>query len=123
MGLLGLTFFHNNPNQATLNQIENNIPPDGSYVYDVAFAEWDGISMGNKVSVTIIKDSIYVVYNGIGNLEIKTGEVIDSGIIIKHHSGQWIIANKPDDRNLKEIGGCSGGPSIVDFKTRKYWMC
>ena len=36
------------------------ILPDGEYGFDVAFAEWDGKSMGEKVTVVIQGDSVKV---------------------------------------------------------------
>jgi hypothetical protein len=99
------------------------IPLDGEYRYDIAFTEWDGKSMGEKVTVVIRGDSIKVIYEGDGTLTAEKGEVLDEGTVMKHKSGDWIIARKKEDVNLDEIGGCTGGPAIIDFKNKKYWMC
>ncbi|WP_162052713.1 hypothetical protein [Pontibacter pamirensis] len=99
------------------------IPADGEYRFDVAFAEWEGKSMGEKVTVVIQGDSVKVIYAGDGKLTAKKGEVLDEGIILKHKSGDWIIGRNREDVNLEEIGGCTGGPSMIDFKNKKYWMC
>lgn len=103
---------------------DNEIPPSGTYRFDIAFAEWQGKSMGEKVTVKIDGDSIRVIYEGVGNLSLtEKGEAIDEGKIMKHKSGKWIIGTKESDRNLDEVGGCSGGPAIIDFQDKKYWMC
>lgn len=101
----------------------NEIPPDGKYRYDIAFAEWEGKSMGEKVTVIIQGDSIKIVYEGDGQLtQTKKGDIIDQGLIIKHKSGAWIIGTQ-SDTDVDVYGGCSGGPAIIDFKNKKYWMC
>lgn len=103
---------------------KSELPADGKYRYEVAFAEWDGKSMGEKVTIVIKGDSIQVIYEGDGQLSLaKKGDILDSGIIRKHKSGNWIISQKDDDIYLDEYGGCTGGPSVIDFKKKKYWMC
>ncbi|MDR2205633.1 MAG: hypothetical protein LBE36_05705 [Flavobacteriaceae bacterium] len=97
----------------------NEIPPDGTYRSDVAFAEWEENSMDEKVTVVINGDFIKIIYDG----EIKKGEIIDEGKIMKHKTGEWIIAQNSSDTLLDEIGGCTDGPAIIDFKNKKYWMC
>lgn len=113
--------------QALLPSVEkqsDTIPSDGTYRFDVAFAEWEGKSMGEKVTVVIKGDSIKVVYEGDGNLtNAKKGDVFSKGILVKHKTGVWIIGKSKSDAQVDEIGGCSGGPTIVDFKGRMYWMC
>lgn len=87
-------------------------------------AEWQGKSMGEKVTVIIEGNAVKVLYEGGGGLtSIKKGEIIDQGKIMKHKSGDWIIGSHADDKELEEVGGCTGGPSIIDFKNKKYWMC
>ena len=101
----------------------NETLPNGKYLFDVAFAEFQGKSMGVKVSVIVKDDSVKVIYEGQGELTAEIGEVLDQGMIIKHKSGQWIIGTKESDKTLDEVGGCSGGPAIIDFMNKKYWMC
>ena len=104
--------------------LADTIPPDGTYRFDVAFAEWEGKSMGEKVTVVIKGDSIKVVYEGDGNLtNAKKGDVFSKGILLKHKTGVWIIGKSKSDAQVDEIGGCSGGPTTIDNKSRKYWMC
>jgi hypothetical protein len=102
----------------------NEILPNGKYRFDIAFAEWEGKSMGEKVTVVIDGDLIKVIYEGDGKLTLtKKGEILDQGKIMKHKSGVWIIGNTSTDIQLDEIGGCTGGPAIIDFKNKKFWMC
>jgi hypothetical protein len=102
----------------------NDIPPNGKYRFDMAFAEWQGQSMGEKVTVLINDLSIKVIYEGDGQLtQSKKGEVFEEGKIMKHKSGVWIIGKQPSDAQLDEIGGCTGGPTIIDFENKKYWTC
>lgn len=98
-------------------------PADGDYTYKVAFAEWQGRSQNCTVLVRIKGDSIQVIHNG-GGLSGKKGEVIDSGMIMKHsRTGKWIIAHDKKDRNAKTIGGCTDGPAVIDFDRKVFWLC
>ncbi|NII26930.1 hypothetical protein HB364_17705 [Pseudoflavitalea sp. X16] len=99
-------------------------PKDGTYTYSIAFEEWQGKSLGATCTVVINGDSIKVVHDGTGNLTGKKGDVLSQGIIMKHaKSGKWIVGHSLKDKEAKEIGGCSGGPTIIDFKRKKFWLC
>ncbi|MBL7763841.1 MAG: hypothetical protein JNL23_10490 [Chitinophagaceae bacterium] len=99
-------------------------PANGIYTYSIAFAEWGGKSLGATCTVIIKGDSIKIVHNGKGNLTGNKGDIMDEGIIMKHKkTGKWIIGRKKEDINAKEIGGCSEGPSVIDFKNKKWWSC
>ena len=99
-------------------------PKDGTYTYSIAFEESNGKSLGATCTVVIKGDSIMIIHNGKGNLTGKRGDIIDQGIIMKHiQSGKWIIGHSLKDRSSKEIGGCSDGPSIIDFKHKRFWSC
>ncbi len=102
---------------------KKELPPNGVYKYDMAFAEWGGKSMGVKLEVIIKGDSIKVIYKS-GSLSMtKVGDILSEGVLRKHKSGQWIISTDDEDVNSEEIGGCSGGPTLIDFKTKQYWTC
>jgi hypothetical protein len=99
-------------------------PKDGTYTYSIAFAEWGGKSLGATCIVKVKGDSIKVIDDGKGNLTGNKGDIIDEGIIIKHtKTGKWIIGHSKKDKDAKRIGGCSDGPSIIDFKNKKFWSC
>lgn len=59
-----------------------------------------------------------------GALSGKKGSVIDAGIIMKHvPTGQWIIGHRPGDAHVKDVGGFTEGPSVINFKKKLFWMC
>lgn len=100
----------------------DELPMQGTYNFEAVSAEWNGIKMfevqviigsQNKIRILRIKDQ-----KNVGNFEI-----IDEGVIMKHKSGKWIIGNKSEDAFTDEFGGCSGGPSVIDFEEKKFWMC
>jgi hypothetical protein len=98
------------------------LPKNGTYIYDVAFAEWQGRSLGATVMVEIKDNTIVVKCND--GLSGEKGEIIDSGIIMKHQkTKQWIIGHRPEDKYAEEVGGCSDGPIVIDFKRKKVWLC
>ena len=100
-------------------------PKDGTYTYAIAFAEWGGKSMGETCIVVIKGDRIKVIYDGRGHLTLtKKDDVLDRGIIMRHtKTGKWIIGHNAKDKNAKDIGGCSDGPTEIDFKKKLFWIC
>lgn len=99
-------------------------PKNGTYTYTMAFAEWKGRSMGATCTVIIRNDRIKIIDNGKSNLGGKKGDLIEEGILMQHRkTGKWIIGHSRKDTNAKEIGGCSDGPSIIDFKRKRFWTC
>ena len=75
-------------------------------------------------TVIIKGDSVKVIHNGKGNLTGNKGDIVDARIIMKHtKTGKWIIGHNIKDKEAKEIGGCSDGPSIIDFKRKSFWSC
>ena len=105
-------------------QLSAQKPKDGIYTYKIAFEEWGGKSLGATCTVQIAGDSIKIIHNGKGNLTGRKGDILDQGIIMKHQkTGKWIIGHNPKDKNADVIGGCSDGPSVIDFKRKKFWSC
>jgi hypothetical protein len=99
-------------------------PKDGTYTYSIAWAEWDGKSLGATCKVIIKGDSIKVIHNGKANVTGKEGDIYAEGIIMKHRkTNKWIIGRSDQDKDAKEIGGCSDGPAVIDFKNKKFWSC
>ena len=99
-------------------------PKNGTYTYTIAFAEWGGKSLGATCTVRIKGDSIQIIHNGKGNLTGTKGAIMDEGIIMKHRkTGKWIIGHSAKDIYAKEIGGCGAGPTVIDFKNKKWWSC
>lgn len=98
---------------------------DGKYHFDIAYHEHMGQSLGEKVFVTIKSDSIFINYDGSGNIENTPDNFeFDSGIIMWNEPNQtWIIGHSVDDKNSTEVGGCSDGPTEIDFENEKWWSC
>lgn len=93
------------------------------YEFDISFAEWGGKSLGNKVKVSIKGERIQITFLQ-GNISgLKKGDVIDEGLLLKHKSGEWIISTDRSAVTLDEIGGCTGGPAVIDFENKKYIVC
>jgi hypothetical protein len=99
-------------------------PKNGTYTYSIAFAESGGRSLGASCTVIINSDRIKVVHNGTTRMSGHKGDILDEGIIMMHtKTGAWIIGHSIKDKDAKEVGGCSEGPSVIDFKRRKFWTC
>ncbi|MDA7804796.1 hypothetical protein N9O54_00270 [Schleiferiaceae bacterium] len=110
----------------TLEQPQSEIPKNGTYIYEVAFAEWSGRTMGDEV-IVILKDG-HITLKVSNNSNIlwmgaASGDVIEEGTLRKHQSGVWIISNDEKDVSLEEIGGCTGGPTVIDFDKQTIEMC
>lgn len=78
--------------------------------------------MGETVTVEVIADSVSVVYDGKGSIA-PAGTVLASGLLMKHKSGVWIVGSTPEEAQLDEVGGCSGGPEVIDFEQLLFWWC
>ena len=98
-------------------------PADGIYTYNIVFAEWNNRPTNATCTVVIKGDSIKVIHNGSGRLSGQKGEIIDSGIIIKHKNGKWIIGHDVKDKNAQHIGDCTGGPLVINFKKKILQLC
>jgi hypothetical protein len=99
-------------------------PRSGTYTYKIAWAEWGGKTLGATCTVIIQGDSIKVINNGRANITGNKGDILDEGIIMKHKkTGKWIIGKDEKDKEAKVIGGCSEGPSEIDFKKQIFWSC
>lgn len=98
-------------------------PKDGTYTYTMVYTEFVERSLDVPCIVVIKGDSIKIINSGKGSTTGKKGDIIEEGIIMKHKSGKWIIGKSPEDKNADEIGGCTDGPSVIDFKRKKYLSC
>lgn len=97
-------------------------PKNGTYTYHIAWAEWNGKTLGATCTVVIKNDSVKIVNNG--SVSGKKGDILIEGIIMQHKkTGKWIIGHTKNDIYAKEIGGCSNGPTIIDFKHRTWESC
>jgi len=100
----------------------NEIPlKDGSYIFTHRFAEHPNME-SIKLSTTI-KNGVITLTNTTNSDVFPLG-IIENGKISWHQkSQQWIIRDSSEDLNAIEVGGCSDGPSVIDFKIMVYWSC
>lgn len=97
---------------------------DGEYTFTIAFAEWDGQSLGATCKVVIKGNSVIVLHDGNRTLSGRAGEIIDEGFIMQHKAtGKWIVGKTENDKLAPEVGGCTDGPSIIDLENRIFWLC
>ena len=54
-------------------------------------------------------------------LSVPKGTLLESGIIMKHKSGKWIIGKNKKDI-YKEIGDYENGVPEIDFKRKRGWQ-
>lgn len=109
---------------ADRDEIQNDVPKDGTYTYSIAFEESEGSeSLGVTCTIVIRGDSITVINNGHERMKGKKGDVIEQGIIMKHQSGKWIIGHNTKDINATEVGWCANGPKVIDFKRKIFFVC
>ena len=95
--------------------------PQGKMTYELFFAEFDGRMKNLPVEINITGDKI-IVYNNKKN-PLTGGEIIITGTLLRHKSGKWVIGQKKTDQNAEEIGGCSGGPTPIDFEMKLIEWC
>ena len=111
---------------STTDPPQSEILPNGTYRFEIAFAEWDGKTMSDEVIVILNDGHITLKISENSNslwMGAKPGDVIEEGTLRKHQSGQWIISNDEKDIYLEEIGGCTGGPTIIHFENQTIEMC
>ena len=92
----------------------------GTYIFQYCDIEYN--SCVGTCKVVIKKDSIIIYATKALSERItftKEGDVIESGLILKHKSGKWIIGKSLQDKNAKQIG--AEGPPILDFRKKQYW--
>jgi hypothetical protein len=105
---------------------QSEIPKNGTYTYEITFAEWEGKTMGDEIIVVLhdghitlkLSENCNVVWIG-----LEPGDIIEEGLLRQHKSGVWIISNDEKDIYLEEIGGCSGGPTLVNFEKKTIEIC
>ena len=101
------------------NKLQNGIP-QGNFIYELYFSEFGGRMKNAECKVEINGNKIIVEQNE--NTNLTGGNELFNGLILKHKSGKWILAENKDDENADEIGGCTEIP-IIDFKTKIIEWC
>ena len=108
------------------NPPQSEVPANGTYTYEIAFAGLGGKSLGDEIIVVLEDGHISLIISENSNaiwMGAQPGDVIEEGTLRRHKSGFWMISNDESDVDLKEIGGCTGGPIIIDFEQRTIEMC
>ena len=100
-------------------KLEQEIP-QGTFIYELYFAEFGGRMKNSECKVTIKGKEITVEQTE--NTNLTGGKEIFSGLILKHKSGKWILTENYDDVNADEIGGCTGIP-IIEFDKKLIEWC
>lgn len=99
------------------------MPLSNTYIFKIAFAEWEGKSFGDEVFVVLMDKRIRIAYAGGGRLSARTGDILVEGELYWHESQTWIIAENEADKTAQEVGGCTDGPFMIDFEREIFWMC
>jgi hypothetical protein len=107
---------------STLAHADPALPiKSGDYTFDHRDAEFPH-SKGFPVKVSIRGYHITVV-NPKPHGAIRAGVLDDATLMWHVKSRQWIIGYSDADRDAPDVGGCSDGPNVIDFKTRIIWTC
>ena len=95
--------------------------PSGDYEFTHRFAEHPSIeSIRLNVRITGLH---VVVINPKASDPFPAG-VLDEGTLMWHAaSKQWIIGQRETDRSRHDVGGCTGGPAVIDLERKVYWTC
>jgi hypothetical protein len=93
----------------------------GVYTFQHRDAEFPS-SPGFPVQVSIQGNKVTII-NPKPYGSIPSGVIEDATLMWHAQSAQWILAHADTDRHLPEVGGCTGGPSVIDFKARIVWTC
>ncbi len=101
------------------NNMQNGIP-QGNFVYELYFAEFNGRMKNAECKVEISGNKIIIEQNE--NTNLTGGNEIFNGLILKHKSGKWILAVDEEDANADEIGGCTEIP-IIEFDKKLIEWC
>ena len=93
----------------------------GQYVFQHRFAEHPTIP---SISLNVtINGSQIVVFNPKASDPFPAGVLADGELMWHAGSSQWIIGHNAADEAVRDVGGCSDGPEVVDLVGRIYWTC
>ena len=95
--------------------------PSGNYVFSHRFAEQPNMQ---SIQVNVRINGFHVVVENPKASDPFPAGVLDEGTLMWHAaSEQWIIGQEETDLSLRDVGGCSDGPSVIDLARRIYWTC
>ena len=94
----------------------------GKYELGLRFAEHPTIISTTRFVATI--DGYHITVRNEGNTDVYPAGLIVEGTLMWHPSSQqWIIGETDADRHADDVGGCGGGPPVVDLIKLEYWDC
>lgn len=93
----------------------------GTYLFKHRYAEQPAMESFN-VRVTLYGNTISVSTLR-ASPPFPKGVIAAGKLVWNAHAGAWIVATEDADKFTQEVGGCSGGPEIIDLKRKIYWTC
>ena len=112
-------------NSVSLPAGQEMVPPlkDGNYIFEHKYEEAEQHTIKSiKLNVKITGNHIVVINND--RFDVFPKGILEEGTLMWHsQSQQWIIGTTPSDKDAQEVGGCTGGPTVVDLEKRIYWTC
>jgi hypothetical protein len=98
-------------------------PPiaDGRYTFVVKLAEQPNVP-GGELDAEVRGRNIR--FTSKPNSSVFPAGLVEEGILLWHAaSRQWIIGHSEGDAEITEVGGCTGGPFVVDLEQKIFWTC
>jgi hypothetical protein len=93
----------------------------GQYTFQHKFSEHPGIK---SIPLTAKISGTHIVLINKTKSDVFPKGIIAEGALMWHaDSKQWIIGQEPSDQNVKDVGGCSDGPEVIDLQKKIYWTC
>jgi hypothetical protein len=110
---------------ATIESIATEPPlpiSSGTYELGLRFAEHPTIISTTRFVATI--NGYEIIVKNEGRTDVHPSGLIVEGTLMWHASSQqWIIGQTDADRHASDVGGCGGGPPVVDLIKLEYWDC
>lgn len=93
----------------------------GLYIFQHHYAEQP--TMPSMTLLARINGHHIVLINQSKSDVFPIGVIVDGTLAWHAQSGQWIVIQTKDERNAKDVGGCSEGPEVIDLINKIYWTC
>jgi len=93
----------------------------GQYVFQHHYAEQP--SMASIQLVATITGHHIVLINHSKSDVFPLGVIAEGELMWHAPTRQWIIVETDADRYARDVGGCSGGPDVIDLVKKIYWTC
>jgi hypothetical protein len=93
----------------------------GQCSFQHKFSEHPGIKSISLIAK--IKGTHIVLINNTKSDVFPKGIVTEGTLMWHAESKQWIIGQEASDQLVKDVGGCSDGPEVIDLQKKIYWTC